>query len=259
LNVKDRVVQAAEKLAQTMPHDRITYAEIAREAGVHWTAVRRHLGDRQEMRAWLKRLQDDRRESFADTRTRILEAGGNVFAELGYHRASLDRVAAEAGLTKGAVYWHFSGKQDLFLAILEHHLNGQLRLLPGRMERMLKSDDPATALGDWLLREIGGLREGDGKPRLFLEFVMSGREPEVREKLQAVHGKLLDGVASLVEGMQGRGLIRADLDPAAASLMVDALLKGLVVEWLIDPGRFDAADWCQTISKVLWHGLQPQR
>ena len=262
MNVRDKVIQAAEKLAQTLPFDRITYAEIAKEAGVHWTAVRRHLGDRQEMRAWLKEKQAALQDPFADTRTRILEAGVKVFAELGLHQASLDKVAAEAGLTKGAVYWHFSGKQDLFLAILDHQLNKQLRMLPGQMEQMLQADDPASALADWLASQLGCLDGEEGKerrPMLFLEFVTSSREPEVRERLQAVHGKILDGAALLMEEMRKKGLVRADADPEAASIMTDALLKGLVVEWLIDPERVRSKELFRTMARLLWQGMTPQR
>lgn len=261
LNVRDKVIQAAEKLAQTLPFDRITYAEIAKEAGVHWTAVRRHLGGRQEMRAWLKEKQAALPEPFADTRTRILEAGVKVFAELGFHQASLDKVAAEAGLTKGAVYWHFSGKQDLFLAILEHQLNKHLRMLPGQMEQMLQADDPASALADWLASQLGCLDGEEGeerRPMLFLEFVTSSREPEVRERLQAVHGKIVDGAALLLEEMRNKGLVRTDADPGAASIMIDALLKGLVVEWLIDPGRFRSKALFREIANMLLYGMLPQ-
>lgn len=259
MSVKEKVIQAADKLAQTLPVDRITYAEIAREAGVHWTAVRRHLGGKPEMRAWLKQIQDAGQASFADTRTRIMEAGAKVFAELGYHQAALDKVAAEAGLTKGAVYWHFASKQDLFLAILEYQLNKQLRMLPGQIEQMLNADDPESALSDWLSAQFGCLDREDGTSMLFLEFVTSSREPEVREKLKAVHGKIVDGVALCMEEMRKKGLIRPDLDPEAVSVMTDALLKGLVVEWLIDPERVKLKTLFATISKVLWHGLLPQK
>lgn len=258
MSVKDKVVQAAEKLALTMPVDRITYAEIARVAGVHWTAVRRHLGTKPEMRAWLREKQAARQEPMADTRTRIMEAGVRIFAELGYNHASLDKVAADAGVTKGAVYWHFASKQDLFLAILEQQLNEQLRMLPRQIESMLKASDPEAALAEWLSAQFCFLEEEDGKSMLFLEFVTSSREPEVRAKLQAIHGKILDGVGLYMKEMQQRGLIQSDLDPQAVSLMADALLKGLVVEWLIDPRRVKLKTLFRTISKVLWHGMLPQ-
>jgi AcrR family transcriptional regulator len=259
LNVKDKVVKAAEKLVQTMPFDRITFAEIAKEAGVHWTAVRRHLGSKQEMRAWLKQKQSAQPGHFADTRTRIMEAGMRMFAELGYNNASLDKVATDAGLTKGAVYWHFSSKQDLFLAILEHQLNEQLRMLPRQIDHMLNASDPEAALADWLSAQFCFIEEEDGKSMLFLEFVTSSREPEVRARLQAIHGKILDGAAMYIKEMQKKEMIRTDLDPQAISMMADSLLKGLVVEWLIDPERVKLNQLFQTISKILWHGMRPQQ
>ena len=253
MNVKDKIIQAAEKLARKLPFDQITYAEIAKEAGVHWTTVTRHLGSKEEMKVWLKDMQAVHNESFMDTRTRIMEAGVKIFAELGYHQASLDKVAAEAGLTKGAVYWHFSSKQDLFLAILDYQLSRQLRVLPSEIEQMLKADDPVLALSEWLSSQLCALEGEEGKSMLFLEFVTSSREPEVREKLKAIHGKILDGVALFMEEMQKKGWVRADLDPRAISVMTDALLKGLVVEWLVDPDRIKLKTLFQTISKVLWH------
>lgn len=259
MNVKDKIIQAAEKLARKLPFDQITYAEIAKEAGVHWTTVRRHLGSKEEMKVWLKDMQAVHNESFMDTRTRIMKAGVKIFAELGYHQASLDKVAAEAGLTKGAVYWHFSSKQDLFLAILDYQLSRQLRVLPSEIEQMLKADDPVLALSEWLSSQLCALEGEEGKSMLFLEFVTSSREPEVREKLKAIHGKILDGVALFMEEMQKKGWVRADLDPRAISVMTDALLKGLVVEWLVDPDRIKLKTLFQTISKVLWHGMLPQK
>mgnify|MGYP001302925176 CR=1 FL=1 len=260
MNVRDKVVQAAEQLARTRPYDRITYADIAAEAGVHWTAVRRHLGSRQQMREWLRSLQTSFGETPpADTRTRILEAGKAVFARHGYHNASLDKVAAEAGLTKGAVYWHFASKQDLFLAILEQHLNWQIRMLPARLDRIVRSEEPESALADMLANQFGFSGEDAARPMLFLEFVTSSREPEVRDLLRNMHGMLLDAVAACIRELQALGWIRPDLDPQAASVMVDALLKGLVVEWLIDPGRVSAKEMFRTMAHILWHGIQPRQ
>jgi len=259
VNVRDNIVEAAERLARTRPVDRITYADIAAEAGVHWTAVRRHLGSRQEMRDRLRSLQTSLGTPPADTRTRILEAGAAVFARLGYHSTSLDKVAAEAGLTKGAVYWHFSSKQDLFLAILDHHLDRQIRMLPRQLDQTLRSADPESALADWLDARFCLPGEDDGRPMLFLEFVTSSREPEVRERLRKVHGLMLDGAAAYIGELRRKGWIRPDLDPQAAAVMVDALLKGLVVEWLIDPGRVGAKDLLRTIARILWQGMTPQK
>ena len=256
MTVRDRVMAAAEKLLGTKPYDQITFAEIAREAGVHWTAVRRQFGGKRQMREWLRAKQAEESRS-ADTRTRILEAGQRMFAELGYAQASLDKVAAAAGLTKGAVYWHLSSKQDLFLAILEHSLQKQLRQLPGQAERWFAADDPETALAEWLEAQFACLERETGGPRLFLEFVVSGRESDVRGKLREVHGRIIDGACAMIEDMQRKGAVSPRLDPQAVSLAIDALLKGYVVEWLIDPERCESRSFFRTAARLLWKGLDP--
>jgi AcrR family transcriptional regulator len=63
-----------------------------------------------------------RRERQQQTRAALIEAGREVFADLGYHAANLDRIAAQAGFSKGAVYSNFAGKAGLFLAVMDANL-----------------------------------------------------------------------------------------------------------------------------------------
>src|SRR4051812_30880732 len=64
------------------------------------------------------------RPARADVRDRLLAAGRELFAEVGYQRASLDAIAGRAGFSKGAVYSNFTSKEELFLALLEHEVAG---------------------------------------------------------------------------------------------------------------------------------------
>ncbi|WP_410768900.1 TetR family transcriptional regulator [Fontibacillus sp. BL9] len=258
MSVRNQVLEAAQELAGTKPFDQITFAEVAHLAGVHWTAVRRHFGDKQGMRNWLMEKQRENQESLNDTRTRILEAAAKTFAEQGYTTTSLDKVAAEAGLTKGAVYWHFSSKQDLFLAIMERNLSQQVQQLPVQIENLLEAANPEAALTVWLQSQFDCLESGDGGSILFFEFVTSSREPEIREKLQAMYGKSLEALGAFLLQMQQKGYIAEDLDPQSLGIMVDALLKGVVIEWMIDPVRCQPGRLLQTMAKVLWQGMAPK-
>ncbi|WP_018653652.1 TetR/AcrR family transcriptional regulator [Actinomadura flavalba] len=65
-------------------------------------------------------MTDGRRDRRERTRTALLSAARRLWAERGIHGASLDDIAAAAGLTKGAVYSNFTGKTDLVLALMEH-------------------------------------------------------------------------------------------------------------------------------------------
>lgn len=70
--------------------------------------------------------REERRERQERTRTALLQAAQRLWAERGVHGASLDEVAAAAGLTKGAVYSNFTGKTDLLMALLERYTRDRL-------------------------------------------------------------------------------------------------------------------------------------
>jgi AcrR family transcriptional regulator len=69
-----------------------------------------------------------RQEKREHTRTALLDAAERLWAERGIHGASLDEIAAAAGLTKGAVYSNFTGKTDLLLALLDRYTQANLAL-----------------------------------------------------------------------------------------------------------------------------------
>src|SRR5262245_9197198 len=71
-----------------------------------------------------------RRQGREATRSGLLDAAERLWAEHGIHGASLDDIAAAAGLTKGAVYSNFTGKTDLLLAVLERYTQSGLELCP---------------------------------------------------------------------------------------------------------------------------------
>ncbi|SOC06343.1 TetR family transcriptional regulator [Ureibacillus xyleni] len=258
MSVREKVFQEAEKLLEKKPFDQITFAEIAELAGVHWTAVRRHFGNKEEMRNWLQEKQSTMNETFTDTRTRIIEAGTKTFSVQGYWNASLDKVAAEAGMTKGAVYWHFSSKQDLFLAILEHNLTQQLKVLPLQIEKILSSNNPEEALTSWLKLQFNFFDQEEGSSRLFLEFVTSSREPEIHHKLQMIHSKIIEGVGVYLGEMQKKNLITSEVNAESLSITIDALMKGILIEYIIDPTHFKSKSIFETISSVLWNGIIPK-
>ncbi|WP_234414334.1 TetR/AcrR family transcriptional regulator [Paenibacillus sp. CAA11] len=255
MTVRDKVFQAAEQLVKTTSCDSVTFAEIARAADVHWTAVRRHFGSKERMRAWFKERQPVFDANHADTKSRVLEAAAQVFSAHGYTNSSLDKVAEHAGLSKGAVYWHFASKQDLFLAILERSYEQQLRLLPGQMQQILSSEDPMFSLVGWLESQFTCLQSGDEQSKLFLEFLVSGREQEIGERLQLLHRNLMTDIGVFLQQMQSRGYLAADVDSYSLALMLDALLKGVLVEWIMDPRPDTLQKLIQTISRILWNGI----
>src|SRR5919108_3930350 len=97
-----------------------------------------------------------RRERSAATRAALLEAARTVFLKAGYHGASVDAVAEEAGFTIGAVYSQFGGKAELFLALLEQRITER-----GAQVRSLMGGSGAAAELSAVARQWAGILRTD--------------------------------------------------------------------------------------------------
>src|SRR5258706_4968023 len=82
------------------------------------------------------------------TRTRLLDAAEKVFVDRGFHAASVDEVAEEAGYSKGAVYSNFENKDELFLAVLERRVTSRALAIEGAVSADKSIGDQAAEAGN---------------------------------------------------------------------------------------------------------------
>jgi AcrR family transcriptional regulator len=122
----------------------------------------------------------DRSARKAATRARLLQAAAKVYAAHGFAGATLDDVAEEAGLTKGALYGHFGSKDKLLVALMEEYLAAEIA------EQISLFDRDETT---WKRPQAGSdvwMRELDASPeafRLLIEFwVAAARDEQMRER-----------------------------------------------------------------------------
>ena len=90
-----------------------------------------------------------REESQAETRARLIAAARKHFLRDGYSNASLDRIAEEAGFSKGAVYSNFASKGEVFLAVLEAHSQASVPPLLSAIEESPRLADAIDAIASW--------------------------------------------------------------------------------------------------------------
>jgi AcrR family transcriptional regulator len=189
------------------------------------------------------------------TRDYLLHAAARVFAERGFHGASLDQVAAAAGFTKGAVYSNFKNKEDLFLALLEANRQREMDALHATLEG---SDVPPEArLPDF----VSLIRDqttdlGDNWDILYLEFVLYAmRNPVAREKLAEHRAVNIEQVAELISAEQARQGITLEHAEHMASIVV-ALFHGIGIMRALKPDAVDES-FLETAMAFLARGLLP--
>jgi AcrR family transcriptional regulator len=134
------------------------------------------------------RARMSRDERKAATRTELLDAARRVFVERGYHGASLDLVAREAGYTKGAVYSAFGSKGQMFLAVYEHEIEGRIAAFEA------SASDPEGGARSWLER----VRTERGWTLALLEFRLhAARDPQLNAAYAERHQRYLDAVTAI--------------------------------------------------------------
>jgi TetR/AcrR family acrAB operon transcriptional repressor len=181
------------------------------------------------------------KEEALETRSRILDAAEDVFFVQGVSRTSLADVATAAKVTRGAIYWHFRNKSDLFDAMVE-----RVRM---PMESIMTSnlDDPASdPLALLRAAAVFALRDTVRNPhsRKVVDIVfhkcelVDPADPILirqHENFRVWMGNML----RLLRLAIAKGRLPADLDPQRAAVLLHATLSGLLDNWLFIPDSFD--------------------
>lgn len=173
-----------------------------------------------------------RSESQAQTRRRLVETARGLFLTDGYAATSLERVAEEAGFSKGAVYSNFSGKDELCLEVLEVIHAEVARAVVGAFEGATSLEEALQALDVWADARLG---DPDWSA-LEAEFAArSRRQPELRAALEERNKAIRDLIASvLADTCERHGLVM----PMPVTEAAHALLSlgiGLGLQRAIDP------------------------
>jgi len=174
-----------------------------------------------------------REEKKAQTRQRLLEAARAVFARRGFAASSLDEVAEEAGLTKGAVYSNFANKEDLVLAVLDDAFDRRMNTVMNQVDLHASLEEQAR-LGGALYMAMS--EEERWLELLSTDFVTYAvRNPEFGARLAARHRESLESIAdAITDANRERGLT-LPLPAEKLAMVMNALGTGLSMEKLIDP------------------------
>ena len=171
------------------------------------------------------------------TRQEIIAAARRVFAARGVSRTTLALIAKEAGVTRGAIYWHFKNKPDLFFAMME-----QVSLpLIDRIDGIIPAEspgDPLLAIQESMLEILRLLKEDDLARTTFEIVVLKCEYVDEFASLESRVIKtgcaFIDKATRAYADAQKKGLIRDDIAPAQFALESYTFMKGLIQLWLSD-------------------------
>lgn len=185
----------------------------------------------------------------------ILDAALQCFSTKGYHETRIDDIVRESGLTKGAIYWYFKGKRELFIALIEQHLHEDRALWKRLLEEYELRPDLLIRAGLlYLKRHL----ENRLLSPFFAEFVAeSYRDEKIREKIDELNKEW----RKLVKGAFDRAILEGkmkNIDSESLPFTLIAIIEGLMNQYWISERKIDYERiWIQ-FSNALLEGIQKE-
>jgi TetR/AcrR family transcriptional regulator, transcriptional repressor for nem operon len=161
------------------------------------------------------------------TRERVLQAAFREVHRSGFQGAGIDTILAATGVTKGALYYHFDGKEALGYAVVDEVI---AKLVRDRWLRPLLGNGQPIDVLIGIVRRMP-VRPKDvraGCPLLNLAQEMSPLDEQFRKRLERIFLAWQDGVATLLRKGQSQGTVRRNLNPDETASFLIAMVEGYV-------------------------------
>jgi AcrR family transcriptional regulator len=197
------------------------------------------------------------KEDAAQTRQLVLDTALTVFSRKGYAATTLDDIAKEASLTRGAIYWHFKDKAELY-SVLIQETSAQVYTTSANI--LAQSGSPLEKLQRYLIWQLEAV-ETDAPYRAIVELMLFKSEvtPDMAQAMRqksAGTAAVIAQLEGLIQAGMAAGEIRLDLDARAAALAALGLTSGIISTWFLAPEAFSISAHAEAAVDVLLSGMR---
>jgi AcrR family transcriptional regulator len=191
-----------------------------------------------------------------ETQKKIIKSALELFVRKGYHGTSINNITQKVGLTKGALYSHFSSKGELLLRIIEeyrHHFRDEMmRAVTEYQGNAIEKLHRAISFNSKFALENQDLC-------VFLTFLTTELSADVdfEPPLRNVYQTYQKFISQLIQRGIHQGLFKKDLDPDLTALTFMALHDGVLHQWVLNRSYVDGEQYVKTFRTVFMEGLKP--
>jgi AcrR family transcriptional regulator len=190
------------------------------------------------------------------TRKKILDSSAKIFSTYGYAASSLEDIAKQADVTRGAIYWHFQNKahilQSLIIerfsiiyeiieTVLAENINSLIKLkkILITLLKALESNQKLREILTIIIFKVEVVPE--------IEYQMKGKKKENRNRIEIIH--------TLVKQAQNEKLINQELDSYTVATSLNCFFEGIITQWLTDPSLFSPAEQAEGMIELFFKGI----
>lgn len=197
----------------------------------------------------------------AGRREAILAAALRLFLAQGYDRTTMREIAAEAGVSTGAIYVYFQTKSAMLQALCAEETASERAALLAAMRAVAPGEDPlAVGLGAGFRRYVEATvaeRRDHARLSLLLQYEAT-RDPAFAGTMRAMIASWQTVIVDLMRAERAAGRLRDDIDLASLATILIALPFGLEALDLLGDGEIDWAVLVQSLGGLLRRGLDPE-
>ena len=193
-----------------------------------------------------------------ETRSRILDAAERVFSERGVSRTSLEDIAHAAAVTRGAIYWHFKDKRDLFAAMVDRVTLPMEAMVAASSDESIA--DPIASLRASAVSALKRTATDRQVQRVFdvvthkCEYL--GEMAGLNNRISAVQKGCVDRAEQAIRNAIRRGQLPPSVNPRLAAIGLDSLLYGLISSWLANPAYLPLERQAEAMIDLFLGGLR---
>jgi len=186
----------------------------------------------------------------------ILDAALNIIVENGYDNARIDDIVKTSGMSKGAIYYYYKSKKDIYLDLVNHWVH----LYAGSLNEISNDGLSATEqLKELFEYFIGQFENNPLVFRALVEFwSLSTRDKDFHRKLLKVYREFLELISTILEGgIKSKEFKELDVKTASLSIMIN--IEGIIWFSMYNALGFTARDYITTITDFILSGLTKQK
>ncbi|NUM79564.1 TetR/AcrR family transcriptional regulator [bacterium] len=180
-------------------------------------------------------------------KNQILKSAHECFSKRGFDAVTMEEIAKDAGLSKGAVYWYFKSKDELILELVKNWCKvGENALYKMALECPL--EELIYKYPTYVIHEM------DLQHHYKLIFHLWSRSMENESVYKELREAIMDGRKKAIEFIKtaiAKQLFKPEIDPNALALTVDALFDGLMVQWHFDRSMDIEKSWKSSIDMLM--------
>ena len=194
-------------------------------------------------------LQDRRKEQ-------IMSAALSVVVAKGYDQSRMDDIVEISQLSKGAIYWYYKSKKEVYLSLVDHWFDQYSAGVMDTLQQQESASDQLKALFDFFIEQF------DKNPAVFKLLVefwrLAGLNPDFNAKLQQIYSDFLEYIIEIIKVGVANGEFK-NVEPRITALSILINIEGITWFTLFDKSGVEAHEYIDTISNFILNGLKKKR